>query len=279
MAHIDWVIVGKSYGNCNCDYGCPCQFESLPTHGSCKGFEVLEIENGHFGGLKLDGLRAAIIYSWPGPIFEGKGQMQVVIDERADPAQRKALETILHGGETEEAANHWWVFSTMSDTHHPTIYKPISFRDRYRRPQGDGFHTRRTRNRGPSDQEPGHRPGPPGSHRHSRWHRVRHCRNRQRQRCHPRAPLPSRSRIVTASSTAFAKTAAASFAENLASRKVEAHGTYRLDDPRSRDRFLHLLLWLPVPIECPGRHRWHVPRGGWHTHTAMLQITGHGVIR
>jgi len=127
VAHIDWLIVGKSFGNCNCDYGCPCQFESLPTHGACSGFEVFEIEKGHFGKVKLDGLRAAMIYSWPGPIFEGKGEMQVIIDERADQSQRKALDTILHGGETEEAANHWWVYSTMSDTHHPTLYKPISF--------------------------------------------------------------------------------------------------------------------------------------------------------
>ena len=127
MARVDWLIVGNSFGNCNCDYGCLCQFESLPTHGACSGFEILEIEQGHFGGLKLDSLRAAIIYSWPGPIVEGKGQMQVITDERANPKQREALETILHGGETEEAANHWWVYSTMSDTHHRTLYKPISF--------------------------------------------------------------------------------------------------------------------------------------------------------
>ncbi|MBC8036202.1 MAG: DUF1326 domain-containing protein [Rhizobiales bacterium] len=126
MARVDWLIEGKSYGNCNCDYGCPCQFESLPTHGGCSGFEVFEIEKGHFGETKLDGLRAAVIYSWPGPIFEGKGQLQVVIDEKAKPAQREALKTVLHGGETEEAANHWWVFSAMSDTHHPTLYKPIN---------------------------------------------------------------------------------------------------------------------------------------------------------
>ena len=43
MARIDWLIAGKSFGNCNCDYGCPCQFESLPTHGACRGFEVLAI--------------------------------------------------------------------------------------------------------------------------------------------------------------------------------------------------------------------------------------------
>ena len=127
MPRIDWLIEGKSFGNCNCDYGCPCQFESLPTHGACHGIEVFEIERGHFGPTKLDGLRAALIYSWPGPIFEGKGAMQAIIDERASPAQRQALDTIVHGGETEEAANHWWVFNAMSDTHHPTLFKPIAF--------------------------------------------------------------------------------------------------------------------------------------------------------
>lgn len=127
MARIDWLIEGASFGNCNCDYGCPCQFESLPTGGVCRGFEVFEIERGHFGETRLDGLRCAVIYRWPGPIFEGKGEMQVVIEERADAAQRHALETILHGGETDEAANHWWVFSTMSDTHHPTLFAPIDF--------------------------------------------------------------------------------------------------------------------------------------------------------
>jgi hypothetical protein len=31
MAHTDWYIEGKAYGNCNCDYCRPCQFELLPT--------------------------------------------------------------------------------------------------------------------------------------------------------------------------------------------------------------------------------------------------------
>ncbi len=126
MAHIDWLIEGDSFGNCNCDYGCPCQFESLPTHGNCHGFEVFQIDNGHFGGLSLTGLKAAVFYSWPGPVFEGKGQMQVIIDETADPAQRAALTTILHGGETEEFANHWSVYAKMSDTHHPVKFAPIT---------------------------------------------------------------------------------------------------------------------------------------------------------
>jgi hypothetical protein len=53
--------------------------------------------------------------------------MQAIIDERADDRQRHALTTILHGGETKEAATHWWVFHAMSSTVHEPIFRPIRF--------------------------------------------------------------------------------------------------------------------------------------------------------
>ena len=38
MAKVDWDIEGAEFSNCNCDYACPCQFESLrPTYGDCRG--------------------------------------------------------------------------------------------------------------------------------------------------------------------------------------------------------------------------------------------------
>ena len=98
-----------------------------PTDGTCRGFEVLRIDKGHFEDLDLSGLKIALFYAWPGLISEGKGELQAVIDEKANAEQRAALETILHGKETQEAATHWWVFSAMSDTIHPTLYKPIEF--------------------------------------------------------------------------------------------------------------------------------------------------------
>ena len=33
---IKWEIKAREFGNCNCDYGCPCQFNALPTHGHCR---------------------------------------------------------------------------------------------------------------------------------------------------------------------------------------------------------------------------------------------------
>jgi hypothetical protein len=71
---IKWEIKGREFGNCNCDYSCPCQFYALPTHGHCRGLAVFEIEQGFHGSTRLDGLRAAAIFRWPGPIHEGKGE-------------------------------------------------------------------------------------------------------------------------------------------------------------------------------------------------------------
>jgi four helix bundle protein len=66
-----------------------------------------------------------LLYAWPGAIYEGNGEMQAIIDERADDQQRDALRTVLYGGETEEAKTHWWVFHAMSATVHEPIYKAI----------------------------------------------------------------------------------------------------------------------------------------------------------
>jgi hypothetical protein len=70
-------------------------------------------------------MRAALIVSWPGPIHEGNGTMQVIIDERADASQRDALRKIIHGEDTKEMATMWWIFSAMSPNKLETLYKPI----------------------------------------------------------------------------------------------------------------------------------------------------------
>lgn len=125
MARIDWRIEGVEFSTCNCDYSCPCQFESLPTSGDCKGFGVMRVDKGYFGDVRLDGLHAAMLFAWPGPIFEGKGEMQLIIEERADAGQRDALSRIMHGEEVDEGGNHWWVFNAMCERQHETLFQPI----------------------------------------------------------------------------------------------------------------------------------------------------------
>ena len=78
MAQINWYIEGIEVSNCNCDYACPCQFESRrPTHGDCRGFAAVRIDKGNFGDVALDGLVAALLYAWPGPIYEGNGRVSI----------------------------------------------------------------------------------------------------------------------------------------------------------------------------------------------------------
>lgn len=119
----DWFTEATTFGNCSCDYNFACQSELRPTHGSCRGVEVSQIERGYFGTVQLDGLFYAVTCAWPGVIFEGNGAMQAIIDERADDKQRDGLLTVLHGGETDEAKTHWWVFHAMSSTVHEPIFR------------------------------------------------------------------------------------------------------------------------------------------------------------
>lgn len=123
---IDWEIKGEELANCNCNFGCPCQFGVLPSDGTCEAAVVYKIHKGHYGDTPLDGLTAAAVYKWPGAIHEGNGQMQLIIDPKANDAQRAALQAIMTGADTEEMATMWFVFGAMSPNKHDTIYAPVS---------------------------------------------------------------------------------------------------------------------------------------------------------
>ena len=126
MANVEWRIKGREFANCNCSYGCPCQFNAPPTHGDCRAAAGWQIDQGVFGTVKLDTLRAAGLYAWPGAVHEGNGTMQVIIDERANAAQREALVKIVTGQETAEMATMWWVYAAMCPTKHPPLFLPIT---------------------------------------------------------------------------------------------------------------------------------------------------------
>jgi hypothetical protein len=125
MALVDWEIEGTEFVNCNCAVGCPCQFNSLPTHGHCRAHTFVQIDKGRFGGVKLDGLRWGILAMWPGPIHFGNGTFQAIIDERATTAQREALDAIAHGRETEPGTLIFNVFAATVSNNLPTLYERI----------------------------------------------------------------------------------------------------------------------------------------------------------
>lgn len=83
--------------SCNCDWGCPCNFNARPTNGNCEGLLAAHIKRGQFRSLNLAGLNIAIVYVWPGPIHEGKGKASYYIDSSATDAQFEALSAIITG--------------------------------------------------------------------------------------------------------------------------------------------------------------------------------------
>ena len=127
MGDIKWTIKGHEFINCNCAYGCPCQFNALPTHGFCEAVGGFQIDQGFHGDTKLDGLRFVGMFRWPGPIHEGKGECAAFVDERATEAQRNALLTIMSGGDTDPFATVFAVFASTIETMHEPRFVPIEF--------------------------------------------------------------------------------------------------------------------------------------------------------
>ena len=120
-----WLIKGREYANCNCDQGCPCQFNAPSTHGHCHGIFTGIIDEGHFGDVDLGGLDYAIIAKWPGEIAEGNGETGTIVNERASDQQRDALNKILRGESTAPGATIFSVLSSTMSKVHDTLYRSI----------------------------------------------------------------------------------------------------------------------------------------------------------
>jgi hypothetical protein len=102
----DWKLKGTVLVGCNCDYGCPCNFNAPPSRGDCEGGWLWHVEEGTFDGVDLSGLSLAVFADWPGAIHEGNGKAIALYDERADEPQTEALEALLRG----EHGGPWGVF-------------------------------------------------------------------------------------------------------------------------------------------------------------------------
>jgi hypothetical protein len=124
---VDWRIRVAEINSCNCAWGCPCQFNALPTDGHCRAAVAMRIEEGHFGDVRLDAVTWVQLLAWPGAIHEGKGEVQTIVDDRASREQVDALFTILKGEETDPGATIFNVFQAVIDTIHKPIFASISF--------------------------------------------------------------------------------------------------------------------------------------------------------
>ena len=119
----EWRIKGDELGHCNCDWGCPCQFDALPTHGRCEALIGYEVREGHFGDTDLAGVRWAWLVSWPGAIHEGNGSRQLIVDEGASPEQRDAMVALCGG---KHGGPYFEIFATVCPDDREAISAPIA---------------------------------------------------------------------------------------------------------------------------------------------------------
>jgi hypothetical protein len=121
----DWEFKGRELVNCSCEYGCNCQFNALPDKGHCHAVAGIQIDEGHHGDTRLDGLRIAAIFKWPGPIHEGNGTAIAFVDQRADDKQRDALLRIMSGQDTDPFATMFAVYASTVTEMHPPVFTDI----------------------------------------------------------------------------------------------------------------------------------------------------------
>jgi hypothetical protein len=117
-----WTMTGSLAGPCNCDWGCPCNFDVAPTDGHCDGVYVYYVREGRYGGVSLDGLQYAFVSSSPGPVHEGDATSMLIIDEAATAEQRDVLEKLWTSGEAGLPMDIW---NLVTKTWLETVLSPI----------------------------------------------------------------------------------------------------------------------------------------------------------
>jgi hypothetical protein len=100
MAEQEWSLRGEYMESCNCDYLCPCIYtnpQGPATQEQCIAVMVFRIDDGSSGPLRLDGRKFALVIRSGRVMADGDWIFGVVVDEAADPAQRRALAAIASG--------------------------------------------------------------------------------------------------------------------------------------------------------------------------------------
>jgi hypothetical protein len=134
-----WSFEADYFTACNCDWGCPCNFNARPTEGRCMGWGAWSIITGRFGAALLDGTRFALYYKFPGLVEQCQGTACAYVDSRATPEQQRALEAI---GTGKAGGGFFDLFGAhLVTTWLPTKVVPIEFefRDGVGRVRIEGF--------------------------------------------------------------------------------------------------------------------------------------------
>ena len=91
----DFEVEGIGFTMCQCPaYACPCRSNAHPTHHQCEAADFAYIKRGHFGKVKLDGLKAVAVGDLINP-DHSKTYATVYFDPSTTPEQREAYGQML----------------------------------------------------------------------------------------------------------------------------------------------------------------------------------------
>lgn len=102
MATAPWSISGQYFESCSCDFLCPCivgQMVARPSKGTCTFAMAMQIERGSYRDVTLDGMAFVVLGQTPEEMSKGNWSVGLVVDDRANAAQRDAIATIASGAE------------------------------------------------------------------------------------------------------------------------------------------------------------------------------------
>lgn len=115
-----WRLKGKLVQACNCEWGCPCEFNAPPSQGYCEGTWTWHVDEGRYGDVDMGGIHFAAACKWPGQIHEGNGEALPNLDERMTPEQRQAVGALLSG----QGGGPWGIIAaTLTKVHEATFVR------------------------------------------------------------------------------------------------------------------------------------------------------------
>ncbi len=122
-----WSAEGTLFESCNCALICRCHihYANPADHDRCLFYWAVHFDRGAFGETRLDDLNAVLVGDTPKHMLEGNWTQAVYIDERADSAQRAALERIFAG----QAGGPWTVLASFVGKRLDTLHVPIRYLD------------------------------------------------------------------------------------------------------------------------------------------------------
>src|SRR5207244_4107668 len=127
MAETKWSIRGEYMESCNCDYLCPCVYtnpQGPVTYDHCTAVLVFRIDDGNFGGVRLDGLKFAFVLRSGKVMADGNWIFAVVVDDAADASQRTALAQLAGG---EAGGTPGVIRTNLVSDFRGVEYQPIEF--------------------------------------------------------------------------------------------------------------------------------------------------------